>query len=338
MWPVGVNQDPMTQAASYDRIAADLRRRIATQRLSLAMELAIAAACVVVSVLIRLGLLATLGSSAPFITFFPAILIATLFGGLRAGLVTLAGLTAVGWFFFLPVNLKGSGAARDVATILTFALSAGVILVVSHLFRRTVIDLQNARLIEATMTAELQHRVKNTLAVVQGLAAQTARVTDTKEAFTDAFHGRLHALSRAHDMLSRSAWAGSSLREVVDAAIAPFQVEGGPRIEGRGPAVQVRPELALALALCLHELAVNATKHGALSSPSGRLEIAWTHGHERVRLLWTESGGPPVSPPQRRGFGSRLLERGLAPFPGGAIRLDYRPEGLRAELGFETRG
>ena len=324
----------MTQVATYDRISADLRRIIAIRQLGPLLELTIAAACVVVAVVIHLALLATVGTGAPFITVFPAILVATLFGGLRAGLITACGLTAITWFFFASPQAR---AGVNPATLATLALSVGVILAVSHLFRRALINLQNARAVEAAMTAELQHRVKNTLAVVQGLAAQTSRATDSKQAFIEAFNSRLHALSRAHDMLSRSAWAGSSLSDVVEAALAPFQVEGGARIERRGPGVRVRPELALALAMCLHELAVNATKHGALSSPSGRLDIAWTNHGGRVDLSWTERGGPPVSPPQRRGFGSRLLERGLAPFPGGAIALDYRTEGLQADLAFDVR-
>src|SRR4051812_1523278 len=106
----------MTQAASYDRIATNLRRRIATRRLDLTGELAVALACILVSVAVRIALIATLGKSAPFITFFPAILIATLFGGIRAGLVTLVTLTAIGWYFFLPPQLKG-GASRDLATV-----------------------------------------------------------------------------------------------------------------------------------------------------------------------------------------------------------------------------
>jgi two-component sensor histidine kinase len=324
----------MTQVASYDRFSADVRRMIAIRQLGPVLELTIAAACIAVAVLIHLVLLATVGTGAPFITVFPAILVATLFGGLRAGLLTACGLTAITWLFFASPQAK---AAVNPATLATLALSVGVILAVSHLFRRTLINLQKARTIEAAMAAELQHRVKNTLAVVQGLAAQTARVTDSKEAFLDAFNSRLHALSRAHDMVSRSAWAGSGLSEVIETALKPFQPESAPRIETRGPAVNLPPELALALALCLHELAVNATKHGALSSPSGRLEIAWRLEQALVRLRWTESGGPPVLPPQRRGFGSRLLERGLAPFPDGAISLDYRPEGLRADLTFEAR-
>lgn len=177
---------------------------------------------------------------------------------------------------------------------------------------------------------ELNHRVKNTLATVQSLASQTLRNTERSADAHPMFEARLLALSRAHDILTRQSWQGASLREVVDRALEPFQTANG-RIHVDGDAVRLSPKQALALSMALHELATNAAKYGALSNDSGRVGVQWqvTLGdNAELQLTWTESGGPPVQPPTRTGFGSRLIQRSLAHDLGGATSLEYRPQGL----------
>ena len=179
---------------------------------------------------------------------------------------------------------------------------------------------------------ELNHRVKNTLATVQSIAAQSFR--DTAREAQRSFESRLIALSRAHDVLTRETWSGAELHRIVEEVLEPLERPGAPRFSVSGPKLLLLPQTALALAMALHELATNATKYGALSSESGGVAISWSVSDEPPRLLlrWREQGGPPVTAPSRRGFGSRLIEQGLPRELDGAVRLTYAPDGLRCEI------
>jgi two-component sensor histidine kinase len=176
---------------------------------------------------------------------------------------------------------------------------------------------------------ELNHRVKNTLAAVLAIAVQTLRnAADTEEA-RKVLQARLLALAAAHDILTRTCWEGAPLEELVRAALAPLSPADPERLRVEGPSVALPPRAALTLALAFHELATNAIKHGAFSCESGRVAVAWTLDSERrLRLRWTETGGPPVAPPTRRGFGSRLIERSLAHDLGGQARIEFPPTGV----------
>ncbi|MBL6077222.1 PAS domain S-box protein [Belnapia sp. T18] len=184
------------------------------------------------------------------------------------------------------------------------------------------------------LVAELTHRIKNTLAVVVAMAEQTRRTTLSPEEFHPNFLGRLHALSRAHDALFRQGWIGTTLELVVREALAPHMEPG--RITIAGPAVTLPANRAVALGIALHELATNAVKHGALSTPAGQVRLWWgeaeadDQGQAWHLLHWEESGGPPVpGRPARRGMGTQLLEGGLARQIRGAVTLDFAPAGLR---------
>jgi PAS domain S-box-containing protein len=180
------------------------------------------------------------------------------------------------------------------------------------------------------MVNELNHRVKNTLATVQAIALQTLRGTNT--AIRGTLEKRLLAVASAHDVLTREKWEGAALEDVVTGALAPFGGRSSDRFEVSGPPLLLSPRAALALAMGLHELATNGLKHGALSAASGRVGIDWditTGDSPLLRLIWTERGGPKVSPPTRRGFGLRLLERTLAQDLGGSARINFEvPEGV----------
>jgi PAS domain S-box-containing protein len=182
---------------------------------------------------------------------------------------------------------------------------------------------------------ELNHRVKNNLAAVQSVAAMTARGSENLLAFQRDFQARLAALARTHDVLARNAWEATDLRALLSAALRPF---GEERIALRGPEVMVSARQASALGMVAHELAANAAKYGALSTEGGRVEVTWDEvpgeGDRRaLRFEWREVGGPAVAgPPERRGVGSRLIERSAATDLGGAGRLDFRPEGLRCSI------
>lgn len=183
---------------------------------------------------------------------------------------------------------------------------------------------------------ELNHRVKNTLATVQSLAAQSFRERGVaSDPRVTAFQERLFALARAHDILTRDNWEGAELGEIVGEVIEPYCRESDGRCEMDGPHVRLRPGMALAVSMALHELATNAAKYGALSVPTGRVSITWTITPSQPRSLdlrWQESGGPPVTTPTRQGFGTRLIERSLALELSGEVDLTYGATGVTCKI------
>jgi PAS domain S-box-containing protein len=184
---------------------------------------------------------------------------------------------------------------------------------------------------------ELNHRVKNTLATVQSLAAQTAQGTDSPQEFRRSFEGRLIALSQAHDQLTRRHWASADLRAIVTAAVAPYLTPGQERVAIEGDDVTVMPRVALTLAMVLHELTTNAVKYGALSVPAGRVAVLWRvvqapSQEARLWIEWRESGGPPVAAPSRQGFGSRFIEGSIDVELQGTARLHFDAAGLRCTI------
>lgn len=179
---------------------------------------------------------------------------------------------------------------------------------------------------------ELNHRVKNTLATIQSIATQTlANATDCEHA-RRLLEGRLMALSMAHNVLTRESWSGAALLDIVKDALSPYRDLRSDRLHIDGPRVWLAPRHALAFAMALHELCTNAAKYGALSDDAGRISVVWTLAPKgegcKLCLRWTEAGGPPVRAPSRRGFGSRLIERGLKHEFGGKVRLEFPPSGV----------
>ncbi|WP_414471343.1 sensor histidine kinase [Microvirga sp. M2] len=198
---------------------------------------------------------------------------------------------------------------------------------------RTALDKERrATEHQRVLINELNHRVKNTLATVQSISAQTLRTADGKEEAREALEMRLLALSRAHDVLTRESWEGADLVEVVANALKPYEIPGETRFHIEGPHVRVTPRMSLALAMALHELATNAVKYGALSNKAGTVQVLWTVQNgaapPRLSLRWTETGGPPVVAPRRRGFGSRLIERSLAQDLDGHVEIAFPPTGV----------
>jgi two-component sensor histidine kinase len=174
---------------------------------------------------------------------------------------------------------------------------------------------------------ELNHRVKNTLATVQAIAFQTLKGDIPLVEARARFEARLLALSRAHSLLTAQNWEGASLARVVADATEYLAGEQG-RFEVEGEEVLLAPRPALALALAFHELGTNAAKYGALRAEDGTVSISWRCESGSLRIEWRERGGPPVAAPEKRGFGSRLIERGLAADLGGRASLDFAPDGL----------
>ncbi|MCJ2102965.1 sensor histidine kinase [Methylobacterium sp. E-046] len=189
---------------------------------------------------------------------------------------------------------------------------------------------------QVTLNRELSHRMKNTLAMVQAIATQTMRNAVDLDAAQGTLSARLVALGRAHDMLLDQTGASSDLAKVIREALASHDDAQVGRLRLEGPPVKVGSKPALSLALMIHELATNAAKYGALSSADGYVQVQWSieraDKEAILHLRWSEHEGPPVTPPERRGFGSRLIERGLAGSIGGAVTLSYPSEGVICEI------
>lgn len=181
------------------------------------------------------------------------------------------------------------------------------------------------------MLNELNHRVKNTLATVQSIASQTLRTARSPAEFREAFEARLLALSQTHNLLTLENWEGAGLRAVLEAELDAFGGDGRAIIQGAED-IHLTPKAAVAMGMAFHELATNATKYGALSTARGVVTIAWTVENGMLDLVWTEDGGPGVIPPERSGFGSRLLRQGLSAELGGTVELDYRERGVTCSM------
>jgi len=190
---------------------------------------------------------------------------------------------------------------------------------------------QRAKLINA----ELAHRIQNTLAIVNSICDQTFRAASSLDEARLTFSRRLKSLGQAHMALTQASWISAPMATIIEGALLPHGMAPG-EICAQGPPVNLLPRQALSLSMAIHELATNSMKYGALSVAGGEVTVRWSiepiQGDECLRLCWIESGGPPVAPPERRGFGSLLIEQVLSEDFGGKVSLRYEPEGLRFEL------
>ena len=200
---------------------------------------------------------------------------------------------------------------------------------------RATSELKEASERQALLSVELQHRIKNTLAMVGAIANQTMRGDNVATA-REAFAARLMTLSHAHDILTRTSWTDAPIKEVLNGALAPHR-SGHGHISTSGPDLVLQAKQALALSVAVHELATNAAKYGSLSA-SGKVDILWAiemiGAVPSFRFTWSESGGPPVSEPaaSQRGFGSRVIEQMLGNDFSGRVHIHFRPDGLVCEL------
>lgn len=196
-----------------------------------------------------------------------------------------------------------------------------------------ITDRQSAVEQKQLLIDELNHRVKNTLATVVSVAAQTLRKADNLASARTDLEARLIALARAHDALTRENWSGAELGDLIRHVVGPHALE---RLTTGGPTVRLPPRLALGLAMALHELTTNAVRHGALSADGGRVRVEWSlavsEARPRFELIWSESGGPPVAPPSRRGFGTAVIARGLTHEFDATTELSFDPTGVTCRI------
>ena len=227
----------------------------------------------------------------------------------------------------------------------TFLLSAGPLLdekessVGSIVTLTEITERKRAEELQKTIGAELDHRVKNILSVVQALAAQTARSSKSLDSFNNTFAGRLKALATAHDILIKTNTAGVHLNELLDTVLAPFRSPGEERIRLSGPQIPLPVDAVVPLSMAFHELTTNALKYGALSVDSGNVDIGWQLGDsddQLVELFWQERGGPTVERARTSGFGTLLIDRVLKHDLDAKTEIVFDPEGLRFSVKFRV--
>jgi two-component sensor histidine kinase/PAS domain-containing protein len=245
-------------------------------------------------------------------------------------------------FHGVEVKLRGERNARS-----AFLLSAGPLVdegrhnVGSIVTLTDITERKRAEEQLTIMVAELNHRVKNILAIVQSVAAQTVRSSGSLEDFADAFTGRLKALAIAHDLLTQTRWIGIGLNELLAAVLAPYRSAGESRVTISGPAILLPARAVVPLSMVLHEMTTNAAKYGALSTRRGTIDITWQvsdSGDRSVELVWQERRGPVVKPGASAGFGTKLIDRAISHDLDGRTKIDFDPAGVRWTITFSTGG
>jgi two-component sensor histidine kinase len=262
--------------------------------------------------------------------FFPAVLFATLVGGLEAGSIALALTIIFAWWTLTGPFFAGrANSASDVLSLVVFAAALALIVWGAELYRRLVARLEEEEHQREMIVAELGHRVKNKLSTVNALLR--LELTAHPEIW-EKIELRMSALAAADAFVVREDANGSevSLREILKLTLAPY---GESRLKLNIEDMPIAPKPATILALLFHELATNAAKHGALLSDHGQIGVSAKNSGQRIEIEWIESGGPEVAIPKQRGFGTRFLDRALKPYQG-RVDLRFEPQGLVCKLSF----
>ncbi len=298
--------------------------------------LLVAIPCVLVGYLARLAIDQLIQGQVPFVTFYPAVIAASLIAGFRAGALTVLLST--------PLAVTAFSGQYPIATTVVWLLLASVVAVgcgVAHELRARLVaerdELARTKQKLELVVQEQAHRAKNTFAILNALAVQSAQGAGNVEEFRDRLIERVRALSAAYSLMSSAdPDAPISLDQLVQLSLAPFSTTYPQqlRVVGGLP-VQLAPSAAIPISLCLHELATNAVKYGALSASDGRVECDWVERSPGAfPLRGTENGGPAVAQPRSSGFGTRLISAALNGVPGGAALLKFEPGGVRCDLAF----
>lgn len=278
-----------------------------------------ALACVSVAALVRalFGLIG--GNVLLFATYYPAILLASLAGGAAAGLfATVLSLAIV-------LGAFPTQTATHAVNVALFLLSSGATIAVAELYRSATRRLHSEERKRALLMRELEHRGKNTFAIVQAIVSQTLQ---DQKSLAETIIGRIKSVSATNDIITRSDNQTAGLKAILRRELDPYD---RARVSLRGPDVQLTAEMARSFALIVHELATNAAKYGALCNPGGQLSVEWAVGGARLSLTWCEDNGPAITKPFEPGFGARLVTR-LLKNHGGEVTPEFRPEGLRVRI------
>ncbi|WP_454597504.1 CHASE domain-containing protein [Qipengyuania sp. SM2507] len=269
-------------------------------------------------------------------------LLGSLDGGTEGGEVLQQTVTVANRDMALVIQAGGGGVLSPMALItLVFGLAvASLLMIVTRLLTQQALEDQRSlnwfaeqNSIRNSLTRELNHRVKNTLANVLSIVALTRRRAHDVEDFAEGLDGRIRALSATHDLLTQSEWGTTPIAAVVGAELAPYAHDESHRVICEGPTVELAPNDALSLGLALHELATNASKYGSLSTEGGTVSVTWELAADNLaRLHWIESGGPPVPQKRERGFGTDLIEKIVAHELRHPVELEFAPEGVCCTL------
>jgi two-component sensor histidine kinase len=287
---------------------------------------AFALCCVVIASLVRWWLGHIDENIVPFATYFPAVLFASLIGGVGAGIFAAVFGGIIGWWAFMPPPFRFVFQPGQEISLVAYFLSSLFIVWGADHYRKVTKRLEDEEKFRKLAVDELAHRLKNKIATIQSIISYQLR-DDPKT--RDAIFGRLIALSGTDDLIMEAQGQGARLRQILSAELGPYETS---RIAIEGPAIILSPKLAMTMALLVHELATNAAKYGALSSVGGRLTISWSLSGNRLSLEWCERDGPSiVSAPVHRGFGMRLLSQALDQF-GGQVETTFETTGLICKL------
>ncbi|CAN7448793.1 sensor histidine kinase [Phenylobacterium sp. LjRoot225] len=329
---IGPSFNFLLQSAKPGALAR-LRRVLLERRPTLAGAAAWGVGFATLATAVRLALDPVFGSEYPYITYFLGVALAGGLGGLGAGLIATALSASAAWFLFLPQNNLAQLEWSATLGFLVFVSNVSIGALCAAMLRNALWKLSEGEHRQSLLVQELNHRVLNNLATVQSIARQTARSSTSLQDFLAAFQGRVIALGRTHELLSRNSWASVDVRSIVSAEIVPYDEQ---RFATHGPPLTLGAAQAVSLGMIIHELATNSAKYGALSG-GGAIGVEWRSDGGRGELIWREHGGPPVSPPPRLGFGSKLIDRlARGDLEGGAL-LDFKPEGLVATVRFRAR-
>jgi two-component sensor histidine kinase len=289
---------------------------------------AFATICVVLASLLRWGLGLLSPDVLIFPTYYPAVLFAALVGGTGPGVFAAVLGGVIGWWAFMPPHFGfvPLTPGKQIG-LLTYLFAALLIVWGADHYRRLATRLADEEALRKLSVQELSHRLKNKLATIQAIIRFRLREYPqaSKEIITS-----LDALSATDELIMATQDQGARIGDILSAEVRPYEAS---RVAMGGPDVLLPPKLALIMALLVHELATNAAKYGALSSSTGKLSIRWSHADGRLDLKWRESGGPPVTAPTHRGFGTRLFLRALEQF-GGTVKATFAETGLVCELTF----
>jgi two-component sensor histidine kinase len=286
--------------------------------------------CLAAAWLLRV-VIAELGINALFPTFYPAVLLTALVAGTPAGIVTILGAILIVWWAFIPPIYEfGPLTSDQIANLVLFAASSGCLVFMSYLYRDALIVLRRRDRERELLIQEMQHRGRNTYAVVESIV-RTTLVHDRASA--DAIAGRVRAVSSANDLVNQSDEKMVPLPALLSLEFAP---NPEARLQTSGPTVEVSSDAARKLGLVFHELVTNAMKHGALANPDGRVVVDWQAEGPMVHLTWREQNGPTVAPPQRQGFGTLIVTESLKSLSGGTT-FAFDPDGLRCEMSFNRQ-
>ena len=299
--------------------------------------------------LLRWALEAVLPVGLPFITFFTAILLATLAGGPPVGLTVLALSMLASWALFLPPYSSSDPGGASIAALMVFLLFGGAIVAIAHELNLTVERLLAERrrsqaLLEQSTRAEdklsqlnreLLHRIRNIFTLAQSIALQTSRHAATPAQMAQALMSRFQALAAAQELLVANDLSGADFKQLATDTLRPLTPDTD-RLSLKGPSLHLTPASTTSLCLVLHELATNAVKHGAWSNSRGSVDLEWSvNGSEHdplITLQWREKDGPPCGPPARIGLGTILIDNAVV---GASVKRDFLPDGLRCSLRFE---